>query len=109
MLCRVLSSPVYGGAYAYGRSERTVQYDHGQPRTVSRRKPSKLVKHGRDIPQESSYRHLTSSTPENYLVSGQRPPASSRSPRARLGYAQMVTELVNTPTTFQNDHGTGTE
>jgi DNA invertase Pin-like site-specific DNA recombinase len=39
MLYRVLSSPVYGGAYAYGRSERTVHYDHGQPRTVSRRKP----------------------------------------------------------------------
>jgi len=39
MLYRVLSSPVYGGAYAYGRSETTVHYDHGQPRTVSRRKP----------------------------------------------------------------------
>jgi DNA invertase Pin-like site-specific DNA recombinase len=39
MLYRFLSSPVYGGAYAYGRSERTVHYDHGQPRTISRRKP----------------------------------------------------------------------
>src|SRR5262249_48756965 len=32
MLYRFLSSPVEGGAYAYGRSERTVYYDHGQPR-----------------------------------------------------------------------------
>jgi DNA invertase Pin-like site-specific DNA recombinase len=39
MLYRFLSSPVYGGAYAYGRSERTLHYDHGQPRTGSRRKP----------------------------------------------------------------------
>ena len=39
MLYRLLSSPVYGGAYAYGQSERTLHYDHGQPRAVSRRKP----------------------------------------------------------------------
>jgi DNA invertase Pin-like site-specific DNA recombinase len=39
MLYRFLSSPVYGGAYAYGRSERTLHYDHGQPHAVSRRKP----------------------------------------------------------------------
>ena len=38
MLYRFLSSPVYGGA-AHGRSERTLHYDHGQPRTGSRRKP----------------------------------------------------------------------
>ena len=39
MLYRFLSSPVYGGAYAYGRSERTLHYDHGEPHAVSRRKP----------------------------------------------------------------------
>ena len=30
-----------------------------------------------------------------------RPPVPSRSPRAKLRYAQTVSELVNTPTTFQ--------
>ena len=39
MLYRILSSPVYGGAYAYGRSERTLHYEDGQPRIASRRKP----------------------------------------------------------------------
>jgi len=38
-LYRILSSPVYGGAYAYGRSERTLHYEDGQPRIASRRKP----------------------------------------------------------------------
>ena len=39
MLYRFLSSPVYGGAYAYGKSERTLHYEQGEPRAVSRRKP----------------------------------------------------------------------
>ena len=39
MLYRLLSSPVYGGAYAYGKTERTLQYDQGEPRAVARRKP----------------------------------------------------------------------
>jgi DNA invertase Pin-like site-specific DNA recombinase len=39
MLYRLLSSPVYGGAYAYGKSERTLHYEQGEPRAVARRKP----------------------------------------------------------------------
>ena len=39
MLYRILSSPVYGGAYAYGKSERTVHYEQGEPRVIARRKP----------------------------------------------------------------------
>jgi hypothetical protein len=39
MLYRLLSSPVYGGAYAYGKTERTLQYDQGEPRAIARRKP----------------------------------------------------------------------
>ena len=39
MLYRILSSPVYGGAYAYGKSERTLHYDQGEPRASCRRKP----------------------------------------------------------------------
>ena len=35
----ILSNPVYAGAYAYGKTEHTTQYDHGQPRRRSRRKP----------------------------------------------------------------------
>ena len=35
----ILRNPVYAGAYAYGKTEHTVQYDHGQPRRRSRRKP----------------------------------------------------------------------
>jgi DNA invertase Pin-like site-specific DNA recombinase len=39
MLYRILSSPVYGGAYAYGKSERILHYEHGEPRATARRKP----------------------------------------------------------------------
>jgi Recombinase/Recombinase zinc beta ribbon domain len=39
MVYRLLSSPVYGGAYAYGKSERTLRYEQNEPRAVSRRKP----------------------------------------------------------------------
>ena len=35
----MLSNPIYAGAYAYGKTEHTTQYDHGQPRHRSRRKP----------------------------------------------------------------------
>jgi len=35
----ILSNPVYAGTYAYGKTEHTTQYDHGQPRRRSRRKP----------------------------------------------------------------------
>jgi DNA invertase Pin-like site-specific DNA recombinase len=38
-LYRILTNPMYGGAYAYGKTERTLHYDHGEPRTSSRRKP----------------------------------------------------------------------
>ena len=38
MLYRLLSSPAYGGAYAYGKSERTLYYEQGEPRAVCRRK-----------------------------------------------------------------------
>jgi DNA invertase Pin-like site-specific DNA recombinase len=37
----MLSNPIYAGAYAYGKTEHTTQYDHGQPRHRSRRKPKK--------------------------------------------------------------------
>ncbi len=35
----ILSNPVYAGAYAYGKTEHTTQYEQGQPRRRSRRKP----------------------------------------------------------------------
>jgi Recombinase len=38
---RMLTTPAYGGAYAYGRTEHTTQYQDGQPRHGSRRKPRK--------------------------------------------------------------------
>jgi DNA invertase Pin-like site-specific DNA recombinase len=38
-LHRMLTSPVYGGAYAYGKTEQRVRYEHGAPRRVSSRKP----------------------------------------------------------------------
>lgn len=34
-----LNNPIYAGAYAYGRTEHTIQYVQGQPRRRSRRKP----------------------------------------------------------------------
>jgi DNA invertase Pin-like site-specific DNA recombinase len=39
MLYRMLSNPMYGGAYAYGKTEQTLQYDHGEARASRRRRP----------------------------------------------------------------------
>jgi len=36
---RMLTSPIYGGAYTYGKTEQLVRYDGGTPRYVCRRKP----------------------------------------------------------------------
>lgn len=36
---RILTGPVYGGAYAYGKTEHTLHYKDGEPRKCSRRKP----------------------------------------------------------------------
>jgi len=33
---RILTSPVYGGAYAYGKTEHTLHYESGEPRKGSR-------------------------------------------------------------------------
>jgi hypothetical protein len=35
----MLSNPIYGGAYAYGKTEHTVRYEAGEPRPSSRRRP----------------------------------------------------------------------
>src|SRR5499427_5069791 len=36
----MLTHPAYAGAYAYGRTEHSIQYEQGQPRRRTRRKPS---------------------------------------------------------------------
>jgi DNA invertase Pin-like site-specific DNA recombinase len=36
---RILTSPIYGGAYTYGKTEHLVRYDGGKPRHLCRRKP----------------------------------------------------------------------
>jgi DNA invertase Pin-like site-specific DNA recombinase len=36
---RMLTSPIYGGAYTYGKTEHLVRYDGGKPRHFCRRKP----------------------------------------------------------------------
>ena len=36
---RVLTSPIYGGAYCYGKTEHLIRYDGGKPRHLCRRKP----------------------------------------------------------------------
>lgn len=38
-LHRMITSPVYGGAYSYGKTEQVLRYVGGQPRHQSRRKP----------------------------------------------------------------------
>jgi DNA invertase Pin-like site-specific DNA recombinase len=38
-LYRLLTSPVYGGAYAYGKTEQILRYEGGEPRHRSRKKP----------------------------------------------------------------------
>jgi DNA invertase Pin-like site-specific DNA recombinase len=39
VLYRMLTNPNYGGAYAYGKTEHTLQYAHGEPRASLRRRP----------------------------------------------------------------------
>jgi len=39
VLYRILTNPVYGGAYAYGKTEHAPRYENGQPRRTARRKP----------------------------------------------------------------------
>jgi hypothetical protein len=36
---RMLTSPIYGGAYTYGKTEHLVRYNGGKPRYLCRRKP----------------------------------------------------------------------
>jgi DNA invertase Pin-like site-specific DNA recombinase len=36
---RLLTNPIYGGAYAYGKTELTLHYENSEPRRGSRRKP----------------------------------------------------------------------
>lgn len=36
---RLITSPVYGGAYVYGKTEQVVHYENGEPRHRSRHKP----------------------------------------------------------------------
>jgi hypothetical protein len=38
-LYQVLTNPIYGGAYAYGKTESAVQYVGGTARRCERRKP----------------------------------------------------------------------
>jgi DNA invertase Pin-like site-specific DNA recombinase len=38
-LYRIMTSPVYGGAYAYGKTEQILIYESGEPRRRHRRKP----------------------------------------------------------------------
>jgi DNA invertase Pin-like site-specific DNA recombinase len=38
VLYRMLSNPMYGGAYTYGKTEHLVRYDGGEPRRYSRRR-----------------------------------------------------------------------
>jgi hypothetical protein len=35
----MLSNPIYGGAYTYGKTESTIRYEEGEPRASSRRRP----------------------------------------------------------------------
>lgn len=38
-LYRLLTNPVYGGAYTYGKTEQVLRYEGGEPRHRSRKKP----------------------------------------------------------------------
>jgi DNA invertase Pin-like site-specific DNA recombinase len=39
VLYRMLSNPIYGGAYTYGKTEHLIRYDHGEPHACYRRRP----------------------------------------------------------------------
>jgi len=36
---RILTNPIYGGTYAYGKTEHALHYENGEPRRGARRKP----------------------------------------------------------------------
>jgi len=38
-LYQMMTNPAYGGAYAYGKTEQLLRYEHGEPHHSSRRKP----------------------------------------------------------------------
>ena len=38
-LYQMITNPVYGGAYAYGKTEQLLRYEKGEPRHICRRKP----------------------------------------------------------------------
>jgi hypothetical protein len=38
-LYRMITHPIYGGAYAYGKTEQVLRYEKGEPHHVCRRKP----------------------------------------------------------------------
>lgn len=38
-LYQMMTNPAYGGAYAHGKTEQVLHYEHGEPRHSSRRKP----------------------------------------------------------------------
>ncbi len=81
---RLLTNPVYGGAYTYGKTEQVMRYEAGEPRQQSRRKPREkwlaLIPHAHEgyISWEES-EQIRQSIRENNLRAEQPGPAKKGS------------------------------
>jgi DNA invertase Pin-like site-specific DNA recombinase len=72
---RMLTNPVYGGAYAYGKTEYVPRYDKGQPRRISRREPKEqwlaLIPHHHDgYVDWETFQRIQNMISENTLAGG---------------------------------------
>jgi DNA invertase Pin-like site-specific DNA recombinase len=79
---RLITNPVYGGAYTYGKTEQVLRYEAGEPHHRSRRKPREqwlaLILHAHEgyISWEES-EQIRSSIREN-MVSAEQPGAAKK-------------------------------
>jgi DNA invertase Pin-like site-specific DNA recombinase len=92
VLYRILTNPVYGGAYAYGKTEHAPRYENGQPRRTARRKPKDqwlalIPHHHEGYIDWEAFRQIQAMLSENNL-------AGSRTGAPRRGLA-LLTGLLH--------------
>jgi DNA invertase Pin-like site-specific DNA recombinase len=82
MMYRILTHPIYGGAYTYGKTEAVLSYDNDQPRQQIRRKPRDrwlaLIPHAHDgYVSWEQFERVQQMISDNHLGHG-RPGAAKR-------------------------------
>jgi len=77
MMYRILTHPIYGGAYTYGKTEAVLSYDNDQPRQRIRRKPRDrwlaLIPHAHDgYVSWEQFERVQQMISDNHLGHGRR-------------------------------------